>query len=272
MTAPAGKQFGIGFRHINFFELNSNLLPQGASDSASDTAGYEGLQYVSARGLTIAYPKPRTIVQPGDDRVEALQVLPPNSEAMTAELHVGMSDFDIISMLMGTKVAEIGTSKIIPLATNKQGLEPYVGILAYRQSDDWPIGNHTWEWYMFPYARAIHMPASFAETPQDVIFNIVPQFVTKNLWGEALTEATNGAISDQGIQGVSMGRPKLISWMGDGSKISFPFPTDFPAYDVASIKCFRSGSDTTPDSVDVNHVTLGSVLDSGETLCVWYEY
>ena len=73
MTAPAGKQFGIGFRHINFFELNSNLLPQGASDSASDTAGYEGLQYVSARGLTIAYPKPRTIVQPGDDRVEALQ-------------------------------------------------------------------------------------------------------------------------------------------------------------------------------------------------------
>jgi hypothetical protein len=272
MTAPAGKQFGIGFRDLHLFELNANLYPQGTSDSAGDTAGYEGLQYASARGLTINYPKPRTIVQPGDDRVEALQVLPPNSEAMTAELHVGMSDQDVIALLMGTKDVTMGTSKYTPLATDKQGLEPYVGILAWRQANDWPLGNQSYEWYIFPYARAIHMPASFAETPQDVIFNIVPNFATQHLWGSAMADSVDGTTSAQAIQGVSKGRPKIVSWLGNGSSTVFPLPADFPAYDVSSIKCFRNGDDTTPDSMDVNHVTLASVLDSGETLVVWYEY
>ena len=119
------KGFKIGFRYLSFFELNAYQTPK----ATSVTVPYEGIHYESARALTINYPQPRKIEHQGDDRVEALDYLPP-STAMDAEIHVGMADLSVTAILSGIKVATIGTSKFMSLATDQQGLEPFVGRLA----------------------------------------------------------------------------------------------------------------------------------------------
>lgn len=264
MTSTKG--FKIGFRYLSFFALNAYQTP----NAADPVTVYEGLHHESARAMTINYPQPRKIEHQGDDRVEALDFLPP-STAMDAEIHVGMSDLSIIAMLSGIKVATIGTSKFVSLATDQQGLEPFVGILAYSQSQAWNAGSRTWSWYYFPYARAIHAPASLAETPQDIIFRVAPQFTTLLPWGVALSDAVNGSLTHQGIQGISVGRPHLACWLGNNSATEFSFDAAHPAYDVSSIKVFVNEVYDSTATLAVDKVTPTSTPDTGDRVEVWYE-
>ena len=260
------KGFKIGFRYLSFFALGATQLPA----ATSDTVPYEGLHYESARAMTINYPQPRKIEHQGDDRVEALDFLPP-STAMDAEVHVGMSNLDIIAALSGIKVnSAIGTSNFVSLATDQQGLEPFVGVLAYSQSLDWPLGDRTWQWYFFPYARAIYAPASLAETPQDIIFRIAPQFTTLLPWGLALTAATNGTLTHQGIQGISMGRPHLACWKAGASTTAYAFDAAHPAYSTSSIAVYVNGVLASPSPVAVTGFTIPAPAQNS-IVCAWYE-
>jgi hypothetical protein len=267
MTAST-KGFKIGFRYVTFFKLNAHQTPA----AASAVTQYDGLHYESARALTINYPQPRKIEQQGDDRVEALDFLPP-STAMDAELKVGMSDLDIIAALSGLVVATVGTTKFISLASDQQGLEPFVGILAYSQSLNWNAGDRTWSWYFFPYAKAIHAPSSLAETPQDILFRVAPQFSSKMPWGEALSVATNGVLTQQGIQGISKGRPHLACWLVDGSvPTEYHFDTAHPPYSIASIKVFHNEVYDASATLALDKITLsGGAPTSGDRVEVWYE-
>ena len=260
------KGFKIGFRYLSFYALNAYQSPA----NTSSTNIYEGLNYESARALTINYPQPRKIEHQGDDRVESLDFLPP-STAMDAEIHVGMTDLTITAMLSGVKVATIGTSKFIVLGSNKQGLEPFVGILAYSQAQAWTAGTRTWSWYYFPYARAIPAPASLAETPQDVVFRVAPQFTSLLPWGEALATAVNGTLTHQGIQGISIGRPHLVSWLGDNTATKFSFAAAHPAYSVTSIKVFINEAVDAGAATTTADVTPSAKPGVGDRVTVWYE-
>jgi hypothetical protein len=260
------KGFKIGFRNLQFFALNAFQTPLGASP----TVPYEGLTHTAARAMTLNVPQPRAIDHQGDDRVEALDFLPP-STSMTAEIHVGLSDMDIIALLSGVKVDTIGTSKWIPLSTDRQGLEPFVGILAYSQSLDYPLGTRTWSWYFFPYAKAIYAPASLAETPQDVIFRVAPQYTSLTPWGAALVAATNGALTQQGIQGTSMGRPHLACFLADGTATTFSFDASHPAYSTASIKVFVNETVDAGAGKTVAGVTPTTKPSANDRVEVWYE-
>jgi hypothetical protein len=261
------KGFKIGFRYLSFFALNAYQTPAATSPTGDP---FEGLHYESARALTINYPQPRKIEHQGDDRVEALDFLPP-STAMDAEIHVGMSDLAITALLSGIKVATIGTSKFVSLATDQQGLEPFVGILAYSQAQAWNAGTRTWSWYFFPYARAIHAPSSLAETPQDIIFRVAPQFTTLMPWGEALASAVNGNLTHQGIQGISVGRPHLACWLGNNTATTFTFATAHPAYDVAGVKVFVNEVYDATAAITVAHVIPTATPGVGDRVEVWYE-
>jgi hypothetical protein len=262
----SSKGFKIGFRYLSFFALEpATQLPLALSASVP----YEGLHYESARAMTINYPQPRKIEHQGDDRVEALDFLPP-STAMDAEIHVGMSNLDIIAALSGISVATLGTSNLISLATDKQGLEPFISILAYSQSLDWPLGNRTWQWYFFPYARAIYAPSSLAETPQDIVFRIAPQFTSKLPWGLALNTSDNGALTHQGIQGISMGRPHLACYKAGVSTTAYLFDTAHPAYSTSSIEVYDQGVKKTPSPVAVTGFTIAAPVQN-DIVAAWYE-
>lgn len=196
----------------------------------------------------------------------------PPSTAMDAEVHVGMSNLDIIAALSGIAVDDtVGTSNFISLATDQQGLEPFVGILAYSQSLDWPLGNRTWQWYFFPYSRAIYAPSSLAETPQDIIFRVAPQFTNLLPWGLTLTKAANGTLTHQGMQGVSMGRPHLACWLAGASTTVYAFDTAHPAYSASSIAVFVNGVQKTPSVSAVTGFTLAVAPEIGDIVCAWYE-
>ena len=263
---PAGTSSPInGVAYLDVTKALALQLPA----ALSDVNVYEGLHYESARAMTINYPQPRKIEHQGDDRVEALDFLPP-STAMDAEIHVGMSNLDIISLLSGIKVASLATSEIISLATDKQGLEPFVGILAYSQSLDWPVGDRTWQWYFFPYARAIYAPSSLAETPQDLIFRVAPQFTSTLPWGLGLVSTVNGNITHQGIQGISMGRPHLACWKAGASTPDYVFDVAHPAYDASSIEVFVNGVPKTPSATSVLGFSIAPP-NPDDIVIAWYE-
>jgi hypothetical protein len=269
MTPPTvpNKGFKIGFRYVSFFELNAHQTPK----ATSATVGYEGLHYESARALTINNAQPRIISQPGDDTVEALQALQP-STAMDADLHVGMSNLDILAVLGDVKVDSLGIStRWLPMQTDKRGYEPYVGILAYSKSNEWPSGEHSWDWYFLPYAQAIWLASGNAETPQDEIFKVVPNYTTLTPWGVALTAAANGALTQQAIKGKSTGIPHLISWLADGSATDFSFDTAHPAYDADAIAVFVNETLDATAAATVTKVTPTVAPSANDRIVVFYE-
>ena len=265
------KGFKIGFRYLSFFKLNTTtLLP----DATSASVPYEGLNYESARSMTVNVPQPRKIEHQGDDRVESLDFLPPSS-AIDAEIHVGMSNLDIVAALSGILVDNtVGTSNFISLATDQQGLEPFVSIQAYSQATDWPLGNRTWHWYWFPYARTIYAPAGMAETPQDILFRVAPQFITTLPWGLPLSESINGTLTGQGLEGISEGRPHLACWKAGVSTTAYAFDTAHPAYSTASIEVYVITAGTcvkvTPGLSSVTGFTISAPAQNA-IVCAWYE-
>jgi hypothetical protein len=181
-----------------------------------------------------------------------------------------MSNLDILAILCGVKVNTLATTKTIAMQTNKLGLEPYVGVLAYSHSNDWPLGNQTWDWYFFPYTKAIWLASGNAETPQDEIFKLAPNYTSLNPWGEALSEATHGAISQQAIKGKSIGRPHLISFLADGTATEFLFNTDHPAYSAAAVACFVNGV-TAPGVALTTKFTPTTKPSNLDRVDIWYE-
>lgn len=270
MTSPLPSNFSVGFRHIDIFELGSDGIPAGSSDSSG--LPYEGIHYESARALNVTYPKPRQLIQPGDDSVEALMVLPPNSEVLTAELQVGMANFTAIAAAAGVKVVSQGTSSFVSMATDQQGFEPYFGILAFNQGSGWPGGAQSWNWYMMPYTRVISTMPSFADSVQNITMHLSPQIVTTQLWGEALSAATNGATRQQALWGVSLGRPHVASWKASGAG-PFTFNTLYPPYDVTSVVAFVNGVKATSISATLTQLTITTpTVQANDIVVAVYEF
>lgn len=264
-TIP-NKGFKIGLRYTAFFALNAHYTPLGTSP----TVGYEGLHQNAARSLTINNPQARIISQTGDDTVEALQALPPLT-AMDADLHVGQSNLDIIALLSGVKVADLGTkSRWLPMQTDRRGYEPYIGLLAYSKSNEWPSGDQTWDWYYFPYAQAIWLASGNAETPQDEIFKVVPNYTTLTPWGTALLAATNGALTQQCMKGKSTGIPHIISWLADGTATVFSFDAAHPAYDAGTVFC-TVNEVTAPGTATTTGFTPTTKPSASDRVVIWYE-
>jgi hypothetical protein len=266
----SSSNFSVGFRHIDIFALNSNSEPAGTSDSSG--VPYEGIHYEAARALNVTYPKTRQIIQPGDDSVEAVQTLPAIAEVLTAELQVGLANFDAISAVSGVKVISRGTSKFVSMATDQMGFEPYFGILAYNQASGRPGGAESWNWYMMPYTRVISTMPSFADTPQSITMHLMPQIVNQQMWGEALTLATNGNTTHQALWGVSLGRPRIAAWVADGATAAFTFNTSYPAYDAASVVCYVDGVLNSGATKTTTSVTPSGMPTAGQRVLAFYEY
>ncbi len=59
-------------------------------------------------------------------------------------------------------------------------------------------------------------------------YSFVPSVVAQYPWGIKFTEVTEGCIEGQMIQGISVGKPVLWGWLGDGVVVAFNFPTAMP--------------------------------------------
>lgn len=247
MTTPNVVRSGAGVRNFQIFALDSNGYP-----AATSTAAYEGVNVSGIRSLTITDPAPRVVTHFGDDRVIALDVLPP-TEALSGEMVVSkINDTVDAAVQGGPKSFTVGQFKLYPARTDKSGNESQVGVLVYQQAVDSDrdsasnYGKRYWNSNILPKAWLFPRQPGFDENPTAVTYTLQPQIVMKHLWGTDFSTTTEGVDDAQAIRGVSIDKPHLCAFKADGATTSFTLTT--PAVSVASMKVWDNGSDAA-DSV-----------------------
>jgi hypothetical protein len=276
-TVASGSQLAVGARRTAIYTLNASGYP----DASSPTSAYAGIEANGFKSMGLTIPEPRRITHVGEDRVLQADFLPP-TDAASAEIRVAPSDMALISALTGASDVTFGTSHYVVHATDEQGEEPTVGILSYQQSLDTSSGARRYRWIVIPKARAIPMPPGMGDAPEDYRYAISPSVTSQHLWGAALVTGTDGASSCQFVEGMSVGRPNLVAFKGNGSATAFDLPAGFEivANDSVytnSVKVWvdgvlKTGGGTDYTVTDNNTITMTAAPASGAILTIWYEY
>jgi hypothetical protein len=257
MAAPNSTSSGVGLRWVNLFLLNSSGSP-----AATTTTVYEGLQIEGAKALTLNAPASRQITHIGDDGVIAVDKLPP-TDASSGTLTTAKQDNAVEALMTGNKEVTIAEAKAILQVTDKQGYEPQVGLLAYRQSLDTKKGSATygkrvWDWYMIPKAFLVPKSDSFNDTPEEKSYDLFPQVSGQYLWETAFTAVTEGAVQGQFVRGVSEYPPCVVAFYGTVTAATFAVAR--PAISTAKISVWVNGVLTT---TGITLATTGVTFTSG---------
>lgn len=276
MTTPSNVKSGVGFRHCQIFALTTSGLL-----AAVDENAYEGVQISGVRSLTLPLPESQQINHYGDDRIFAVDQLPPN-ESISGTLVVGKNNFDVDAVITGQNVVTIGETKFFGRATDKQGSEAQVCMVAWRQTLDTAVGAsrvRRWDVRLMPICQIIPMNPSFdASNPEEMTYTIRPQVVSKYPWGIAFVEGTEGFTEGQILDATTEYKPKLIAFVGDGIVTAFNLPTAAQAVGTTKMKVWHTVASTgiTTDvtgtvTLAVGSVTFGVAPAAGDTVTVWYE-
>lgn len=267
MTQATGKQYPIGLRYGAAFALNSSGYPNASSPSTP----YEGVQFASADALDLTVPDMRTIVHPGDDRVAAVDYLP-TLDAVTGTLTASLYDLDLQALLTGANVVDIGEMDSLSWFTDEQGAEPSVGLFLYQQSLSNATKARNWRSIIIPSARCIPKPNGMTADQTSIQYMIAVNPVSAQLWGTALTVATNGVVEHGFVEFHSEYKPWLACWLGNGTATEFSFSASHQAYSTAKITVFDNGLDVTGTyTIATDKVTAPSAPAVGHVICVWYE-
>lgn len=290
-----------GFRHIQLFELNSSFYPIGSltlepvtpytvsgslisgssaaipvGTTISGSVPYYGVRHSGAKTLTITDPTPRVLPHIGDDGVFSVQVLPA-TEVMTGELQVDKTN-DIVDALVGsTKKFDVGESHLFLQATEKRGFENQVGAMAYAAAQDTDpnsttFGATVWDFRLMPKALIFMREGGYTAEVNVRPYSFTPMFCTAHLWGTAFALATEGATRAQMVRGVSQGKPTVVSYLGDGNTVGFPFDSNQPALTAAKVSVWVNGvPKTTGISASVRGVSFAVAPNANDVIVVFYE-
>lgn len=267
MSAPSKKRAGVGFRSATIFALNANGRPAGVNGTA-----YEGITAEGAKTLTINDPAYRTIYHNGDDRVMQLDQLPP-TEAATAELRLGRLNDTLEAALSGLLSFTVGEQNLmLSGVTDKDGFEPTVALVAYRQALD-ETGGRVWHYVIFPKVIASLRESGFDDNPEERVYMLTPQLVSKHLWGVSFAEGVEGGTSGQFIRGVAQYKPKFVAFVGDASQTEFLFPATRQAVATSKITVWVNGALVTSGITKATTgVTWGAAPAAAAEIVIGYEH
>lgn len=252
MTAPTEKTLNYGLRYANIFELNSSGTPK-----AVTVTPYEGLQIVGSTAFELNVPDSRKLTGKGEDGVTQVVYLPPE-EAIDGKLNVEAADPTLAALLDGTKVSTVGEISFVGLGTNQQGFEPQVGMMLYQAARGLVTGKVYWHTFFLPSAQVIRKSPGMTADKGVTNYQIAPNRTTKHLWGVSFTNATEGFLSAQMLEGWSNYPYRLTSFVADGTAVDFTFPVDLPAVQTTGIKVYKNGVIVSSGlTLAVNKVTFG---------------
>ena len=219
MTAATGKMFSVGARSVTVFALGTDGLP---------TLGTVGVLSVGTtmsafKAFEITKPNARRINHVGNDRLLALDFLPP-LEGVTATLRTGTDDFDVDAVLTGVTKATVGESVMLADSTDKQGFEPFVAVVAFQQAQSKITKARNWRSWIFPSTKAIPMATGMGDNPTETTYDLGPSPVSYHIWGTAIIEGTDGATEAAIIRAQSEGKPAYGFSIGNASGKVFSFP------------------------------------------------
>lgn len=271
MTSVSGQQLSVGLRYAVVFPLNVDGFL-----SPTSTAVYEGLEFGGPRAFELSVPDVRRISHVGNDRVLALDFLPP-TESMSGALRVARHEQAINATLMGVTHFTLGDMKAIPWATDQQGYEPDVALFLFQQSLDALTKLRRWRYVMIPKARVIPMLSGMNENASEVVYTIAPSPSTKHIWGTSFSALTEGVTEATVIEGMSEDRPKIVAWKGDGATTEFLFPVSKPASGTAKVSVWDNGTLkvlTTDYTITTTKITFeaGDIPALGNIVTAFMEY
>lgn len=241
MTGPSTIRSGVGLRNFQVMALDTNGYP-----AATDTGPYQGVQVVMVKTLGLTDPEPRIIHYVGDDKVYNIDILPP-IEGMRGELTVGARNDALDTILTGVKTVNLGDDfNIMAVGTDQKGEEKQVAVMMYHQAmdedpDSSTYGKRVWEFKILPRVFMFPREVGANDTPTEQTYTVVPQFVSKHLWGTSLATATDGAGRMQAVRGVSTYKPKVCTFQGNNTATTFAFPVTEPAVSATGIKVWVNG-------------------------------
>lgn len=274
MGAPTNINSGVGFRHAQVLLLDANGIVY-----STGTTPYEGIRISGAKALVINDPEPQQIMHQGDDSIFAVDSLPP-TESLSGELRAGKQSGTLDEMLTSVKNVTIGEASLFAIGTDRRGDETQVMLLAYRQAVDTDpasttYGKRVWQLRLFPRCYVIPRESGFEDTPEDRSYSIRPQFVNQYPWGVALTIATENTLRVQGFRGVAEYKPKVVSFVTNGTTTEFTFPTGFEAAAVGKIKSWlvsTAGAGVVSTATTIGTASLQyTTAPTTGSLVVWYE-
>jgi len=217
MTAPSVKTSGSGFRYATIYALDANGYP-----AATSTTVYEGIQAEGAKTLELNEPEPRIINITGDDRLYAMDALPA-LEGINGTLTIARGNMALEALTRAVINFTVGEAKgLVGGITDKSGFEPQCAIMAYRQALT-ETGARVYESVVIPRALLFARHSGYNENAAEYSFSIVPQLVTKHLWGTALSLNTEGVTQAQVIRFITQYKPYIVAWKGDNVVTKFLF-------------------------------------------------
>lgn len=268
MTAPSVIRSGVGLRDVQIFALDANGYP-----AATSTTAYAGIDVSGVRNVTINDPEPRQISHFGDDRIFALDVLPP-TEPLTGEMVVSKTNDTVDAALTGNKSITVGEAKLFGVNTDLKGSENQVAIIAYQQSLDTDpaaatFGKRVWEFKVMPRAWIIPRENSLDENPTARTYTLRPNFVTQHVWGTAFAVATEGFTQAQLLRGVSEYKPRIVSFKGDGSTTTFAVGETVVS--TAKYVVWDNGVTSTTFTGGTTSIVFSPAPTSGHMIVAYYE-
>jgi len=215
MGVTSGKQFGVGLRHAQVFELDASGYP-----AATNATAYEGYEIVGPKAFDLTTPDPRKIFHTGNDRLLAQDFLP-TLEGASGALRVSRNDYDVFATMTGTKKATIGAATVIGYATDKQGSEPDLGMLLFQQSKDGVTKLRRWRAYILPVANANIKPSSMNDNGAEYEYNILPLVATQHLWGVDFDDDVEGFTEAQLIETMTENQPWIAAFKATGAEKAY---------------------------------------------------
>ena len=266
MTAPSVRTSGSGFRYATIYALDANGYP-----AATSTTVYEGVQAEGAKTLELNEPEPRIINISGDDRLYAMDALPA-LEGMNGTLTIARTNMALEAITRAVTNFTVGEAKgLVGGITDKSGSEPQCGLMAYRQALT-ETGARVYESVVMPRALLFARHSGYNENAAEYSFSIVPQLVTKHIWGTALALNTEGATQAQVIRFVTQYKPYIVAWKGDNVVTKFMFATARQAVSTDKIHgVWVNGVKDAAATLATDGVTPTSKPGVGDMVVCFYE-
>lgn len=271
MANTSGKQLSVGVRRAVIFQIDADGFPL-----AAGTQPYEGFEVIGPKAFTLTIADSRKISHVGNDRVLAIDYLPP-TEADSGELRVASSDIQLKAALSGVSPFNVGESTAMAWGTDERGNETDAALLLFQQSLDAYTRSRRWKYYILPKARVVPAPASMDENPAEDRYVIGPNPTTFHLWGTAMEGDTEGATEAGIIEGMAEGRPNIVAFKGDGATVAFLLPATKPAISAAKVAVWHNGVEVTTGGGGLASLTTTTVTFSvapalDDVVVAYYEY
>jgi hypothetical protein len=276
MALPSGKGWGTDVYRAVFYPIRADGGIDAPDYPIPANEAYEGLEFLGPKNLSLNLGAPRAVTNVSQGRVNGTIYLP-STDAKTAEFHLSYIDQETFATLGDVlRRTDVGNASIMPFGTDKQGLEIdgifVISNLAFHNEDE----SAVWHNYVLPRVRAVVNMPSFDENAVDVTVNLSLGAARKHVWGQAVSEANDGATQFIGLDVITNDRFNIVAWLADGSEDIFLLPTDKPSVadlTTMSIWNFTTGLEITAGvTKSTTGIDFAVAPTNNHLIIVIYEY